>query len=253
MADELRIGCCGFPSSLARYAGEFQVVEVQQTFYQPPLPRTLEKWRNQVTQQFEFTLKAWQLITHEASSPTYRRLRERLGGQQKREVGRFRLGSTVMAAWQRTLESARILRCRVILFQCPASFTPTLENKSNLRAFFAEIRRGATMGGAPDDLTFVWEPRGEWKPEEVGELCQELKLVHGVDPFVQGPQTKGLGYLRLHGRGGSRYRYTDDDLRQLLETVRGPIPSYVLFNNLSMLEDARRFLEIASRSSNRDT
>ena len=31
-----RVGCCGFPISLRRYAEEFSVVEVQQTFYQPP-------------------------------------------------------------------------------------------------------------------------------------------------------------------------------------------------------------------------
>ena len=42
---ELRIGCCGFPQPLARYAQTFPVVEVQRTFYQPPLLPTLAKWR----------------------------------------------------------------------------------------------------------------------------------------------------------------------------------------------------------------
>jgi uncharacterized protein YecE (DUF72 family) len=67
---DLRIGCCGFPLSLSRYAKIFRVVEVQQTFYQPPLTRTLERGRARVPSEFEFTLKAWQLITHEATSPT---------------------------------------------------------------------------------------------------------------------------------------------------------------------------------------
>jgi len=62
----------------------------------------LEKWRTQVPAEFEFTLKAWQLITHEWSSPTYRRLREKLTEQQRREVGAFRVNSTVMGAWHRT-------------------------------------------------------------------------------------------------------------------------------------------------------
>jgi uncharacterized protein YecE (DUF72 family) len=39
----LRVGCCGFPTSLRRYAEEFAVVEAQQTFYQPPALHTLEK------------------------------------------------------------------------------------------------------------------------------------------------------------------------------------------------------------------
>jgi hypothetical protein len=84
---QVRVGSCGFPQALAPYAKTFPVVEVQQTFYQPPLLNTLEKWRTQVPAEFEFTLKAWQLITHESSSPTYRRLREKLTAQQRREVG----------------------------------------------------------------------------------------------------------------------------------------------------------------------
>ncbi len=92
---DLRIGCCGFPVTLARYAETFSVVEVQQTFYQPPQLRTLQKWRSQTSPQFEFTLKAWQLITHEASSPTCRRLREKLNDRQKCEAGAFRASATL--------------------------------------------------------------------------------------------------------------------------------------------------------------
>jgi uncharacterized protein YecE (DUF72 family) len=243
MVQDLRIGCCGFPISLTRYAGEFSVVEVQQTFYQPPLLKTLGRWRSRVPKEFEFTLKAWQLITHESSSPTYRRLREKLSEQQKRETGGFRLSKTVMDAWHRTLECAQILDARVVLFQCPASFTPTEENKSNLRAFFREICKAS---GEVKGLRFAWEPRGAWRFQEVRKLCQELNLVHAVDPFVSEAATKGPGYLRLHGRGGYRYRYTDQDLVQLLEIARRYRPCYVLFNNTSMLEDARRFAKLAS-------
>ncbi len=246
MGRDLRIGCCGFPESLARYASEFSVAEVQQTFYQPPMERTLEKWRNRVPEDFEFTLKAWQLITHESSSPTYRRLREKLNDREKREAGCFRLNSTVMAAWQRTLECARILHSRLILFQCPARFAPTTTNISNLRAFFGEIRQRAGMTRRSEDLIFAWEPRGKWKSEVVHELCEDLGLVHGVDPFSQHTTTKGIGYFRLHGRGGYRYRYTDGDLEQLLERARQSKPCYVLFNNIAMLADARRFVKLVA-------
>jgi len=282
MAVDLRVGCCGLPISLAGYAKEFRLVEVQQTFYQPPRGRTLEKWRREVPQEFEFTIKAWQLITHEASSPTYRRLREKLDEDQKREAGAFRLNTTAMTAFERTLECARILSSKVILFQCPARFVPNPEHKSNLRAFFTEIRAGLQEHKAGQDLTFVWEPRGEWKAEEVEELCEELSLVRGIDPLSQPPAPsvsgpvrqlspgaptslgpaqgglrspqnsavgtpalpRGLGYFRLHGRGGYNYRYTDGDLAQLLEAARHRHTCYVLFNNVFMLEDARRFLKL---------
>jgi uncharacterized protein YecE (DUF72 family) len=32
----IRVGCCGFPMAHAVYYRHFSVVEVQQTFYQPP-------------------------------------------------------------------------------------------------------------------------------------------------------------------------------------------------------------------------
>jgi uncharacterized protein YecE (DUF72 family) len=248
MAANLRVGCCGFPQALSRYARAFSVVEVQQTFYQPPLAKTLDKWRALVPAEFEFTLKAWQLITHEASSPTYRRLREKLTREQRREAGAFRVNSTVLSAWRRTLECAQALRSRVILFQCPARFAPTEENKQNLRAFFREVKRTWPAQQPAGSDTFVWEPRGEWKPEEIQELCEELGLVHGVDPFQHAPRTADLGYFRLHGRTGYRYRYTDEDLARLLELAGSRQPCYVLFNNISMLDDARRFEELVFRS-----
>ena len=239
-AGSLRVGCCGFRISLRRYAEEFSVVEVQQTFYQPPLLRTLEKWRSAVPVGFEFTLKAWQLITHEASSPTYRRLREELSQQQRREVGAFRLNATVLQAWRRTLTCARTLGCRCVLFQCPSRFGPTRANKANLRDFFREIKPELPFSNGVGLLTCVWEPRGEWQAEEVRELCEELGLVHGVDPFHQSPAAGPFGYFRLHGRTGYRYRYSDQELEQLREMAGKHAPCYVLFNNISMLQDARR-------------
>ena len=242
----LRIGCCGLPLSLSRYARIFRVVEVQRTFYQPPLARTLEKWLAQAPSEFEFTLKAWQLITHEATSPTYRRLREKLSDREKHEVGAFRLSAPVLRAWERTLECARILGSRVILLQCPARFGLTQENKGNLRSFLRKIRCDTRSKSQVEPLDLVWEPRGEWKAEGVKELCEELNLVHGVDSFLQAPVTSGAGYFRLHGRGGCRHRYSGAELEKLRAKGRAWSPCYVLFNNLSMREDAQRFQKLAA-------
>lgn len=240
-APSQRVGCCGFAAGLPRYVRTFPVVEVQQTFYQPPLFKTLKKWRTQAPRHFEFVVKAWQLITHEASSPTYRRLREKLTDRELREAGAFRLAPITVSAWWRTLQCAWALGSRVILFQSPASFKPTSENKANLRGFFRVVHRHAPPGGSDDRFTFVWEPRGEWRAEEIQELCEELGLVHGVDPFQMKPVTQKTGYFRLHGRTGYRYRYTAEDLSDLSKMTCLHQPAYVLFNNLSMWDDARRF------------
>ncbi len=78
MDDGVRIGLCGFTMAFEDYIREYQLVEVQQTFYEPPRDGTMRRWRAQAPSDFEFTIKAWQLITHDAASPTYRRLRSPL-------------------------------------------------------------------------------------------------------------------------------------------------------------------------------
>jgi uncharacterized protein YecE (DUF72 family) len=150
-------------------------------------------------------------------------------------------------AWQRTFESARTLHSDVILFQCPASFSPTREHKDNLRIFFRELRRTETSRQEIRGLTFVWEPRGEWTTGEVREICAELGLVHGGDPLQTELVTEGLGYFRLHGRTGPRYVHTEEDFRILLTAAAKHPTCFVLFNNLAMLDDARRFQGLLAR------
>jgi uncharacterized protein YecE (DUF72 family) len=236
----VRLGLCGFTMSAAEYFETFGVVEVQQTFYQPPEGRTLERWRMTAPPGFEFTMKAWQLITHRATSRTYRRLRTPLTAAQKEEVGAFQLTPTVLDAWQTSLRCARILHATAILFQCPASFRATEENVANMRRFFAAIER-------PRGVTLVWEPRGEWAEELVRGLCEELGLIHAVDPFVRPSLTPRLTYWRLHGNSGAYHVYTDDELRQLIDWLPAEGETYVMFNNVPRIADAARFREMMRR------
>jgi uncharacterized protein YecE (DUF72 family) len=76
MKSNINIGTCGFRGNKIEYAELLSCVEIQHTFYQPPQIKTLERWRVEMPNDFEFTLKAWQLITHEAKSPTYKRLKK---------------------------------------------------------------------------------------------------------------------------------------------------------------------------------
>jgi uncharacterized protein YecE (DUF72 family) len=228
----VKIGTCGFPLRRTEYFQRFSVVEVQQTFYQPPPLKRVESWREEAPPNFEFTLKAWQLITHEPSSPTYRRLKRPIAAEQAGLYGSFRPTDEVLEAWRVTEEIAHALRSRVILFQTPASFRLTLTNQANLRRFFSKICRR--------DYLLVWEPRGDWPEQEVEDLCRELDLIHGVDPFQNRELAGSLRYFRLHGKGGYRYRFTDQDLSWLKDQLDPGLITYLMFNNLSMAEDAER-------------
>jgi uncharacterized protein YecE (DUF72 family) len=257
-----RIGTSGFGIGREKYVQLFSCVEVQHTFYQPPAITTLERWRANAPPEFEFVLKAWQLITHDAKSPTYRRLKTKLSEDEKQEAGYFRPTVIVKEAWHFTLACANALKAKTILFQCPASFKPTGENINNLKKFFARLNHSDAQVGA---FNLCWEPRGDWDPKVVLSLCKEFNLWHVVDPFVSKSVTPDKIYYRLHGRNGWRYEYDEAELRELAQMISGAqiearesatgsssIPAlqlrvhepYVFFNNIRMIQDASRFQAI---------
>lgn len=235
---DVRVGLCGWTVSQSSYVRHFPVLEVQQTFYDPPADAVLRRWRTQVPSDFEFTIKAWQVITHESGSPTYRRLKRPLPDSARGQVGAFRTTPTVLEAWQRTLDCARVLQASAVLLQCPKSFRPTAENVGRLRSFLSQVERPAGR--------LLWEPRGAWPTQLLTELCAELDLVHVVDPMQTETVTPDRTYYRLHGTTGSRHVHTDDELRRLLDLVDGRPSPYVMFNNLPRVGDAERFIALAS-------
>lgn len=236
MTSPVNIGTCGFGRTKGEYFDVLDCVEIQHTFYQPPQVKTLEKWRSEAPTGFEFTLKAWQLITHEAKSPTYKRLKRKLTETELADTGYFKPTPIVREAWEVTLASARALNGKTVLLQCPASFRSTTENIENFRLFMSTIDRGG--------LNIAWEPRGKWPVELVGDLCRELDVWHAVDPFEKPSATRDRCYFRLHGRGGWRYKYDEGELEELASMLPRDAPSYVFFNNREMLDDALRFQRI---------
>jgi uncharacterized protein YecE (DUF72 family) len=234
----LHIGLCGWNGSQRAYFSDFDSIEIQSTFYDPPRVEVARKWRTAAPSGFQFCVKAWQLITHTPASPTYRRLRKPIAAADRDAVGSFRQTEQVRAAWQRTLGVARAVDASVVLFQCPKSFLPTSENLINFSAFFRQFDR--------DAFRVAWEPRGEtWTDDLVQELCTEYELIHCVDPFEASSVHGAVKYWRLHGRGSYSYRYTDEDLRHLKRMLgKAGGPGYLMFNNFSSKADAIRFRQL---------
>jgi uncharacterized protein YecE (DUF72 family) len=236
------VGTCGFAEAQKNMFHDFGILEVQTIFYQPPRPSTAARWRERAGNDFVFTLKAWQLITHEGSSPTYRRLKEDLSTRALAQAGGFRWNAITRMAWERTWEIAEALQAEAVVFQTPRRFVPSPENLRRIYRFFETMERHGRR--------LVFEPRGEaWTDGIVRRLVRDLDLVYGVDPFLRRPVGRGLRYFRLHGRPAYRYhyRYTDGDLRALKDMLGKAWPNRVLFNNDSMADDARRFIRRVHR------
>ena len=249
----VRIGCCGWCVKGGRktYFEKFNVTEVQSTFYKLPRPQTASKWAEEAVGDFEFTMKAWQAITHPPSSPTWRKAGIRIPKSKADRYGLLKPTEENFEAWEKTLEICRAMKAKVCVVQTPASFKHCEENIRNVEEFFSTINR--------EDVLIGWEPRGDWKEhlDDVKKLCDKLDLIHVVDPFrVRAVSSHEIAYFRLHGIGKGevnyRYRYSDADLKRLrnivLEELENRKKVYVLFNNLWMAEDASRFKEIISAS-----
>ncbi len=233
----IKVGCCGFPTARKEYFKNLGIVEVQKTFYKPPRLETAARWKKEAPPDFEFTVKAWQLITHASSSPTYRKAGIEVEDESK--YGYFRPTREVFDAWERTAEIADALNAEVVVFQCPASFKEEEGNIRNMREFFSSISRR---------FIYAWEPRGKWNSATIRELCEELDIIHCVDPF-KGKSVSKLKYFRLHGRNGYRYDYSAEELNELKEMCGSR--AYCLFNNTEMYKNALEFKNLTGNEDMR--
>jgi len=236
---KLKIGTCGWglKDDHQAYFSEFGVIELQDTFYRLPKQETARRWRDEAPQGFEFTIKAWQAVTHPSTSPTWRQ--GKLPDGRSENIGLLQSTEENFKAWMETAEICKILSCNILVVQTPPKFDSTREHIGNVKNFFSRVKRPCAV---------AWEPRGRWDQETIRGLCSDLNLIHVVDPFRSKPAKKSdVVYFRLHGIGDGdvnyRYRFTDDNLKRLAAIVSGYSDArevYVMFNNMYMGDDARR-------------
>jgi len=231
----LKVGCCGFPIRQEEYFEKFPAIEIQDTFYQPPPIETARRWRESAADDFTFTIRAWQLITHDAKSPTYRKLKQKVPTTRQSLYGWFRLTRETTDAWKTTRQIARALRAPVVIFHTTAGFEPTTLNLSNMRRFFSGIDR--------EGLSCAWESSGRWQAADVRDVCNELDLIHVVDPFREKSVRSDPFYWRLSGLDRNDRPYAHAQLEQLARAAKGRT-GYCLFNNASMLNDAEALMRI---------
>lgn len=234
-----KVGCCGTSGlSLKVFSERFRLVEVQSTFYRLPRIETAERWRGSVPEDFEFTLKAFQAITHPKSSPTWRKSGIRTPVSD--EVGHMVLSRFTQDSWSKTMEIASTLKSEFVVVQLPPSFEFSNLNLQRLETFFESV----------DILcTPVVEFRhASWmdKLNQISTVLEHLGVFVVVDPLKGIFVDQKKNYLRMHGRDGFvnyRHKYSEEELIKLERLTRG-LEAYILFNNLSMKEDALRFIEL---------
>lgn len=165
---------------LGHLARLFPTLELNVTFYRVPSVRTVTSWIDRTPEDFLFSVKAFQGLTHDRQGPDFAGFLESL----------------------RPLAESGKLGC--VLAQFPYSFHDNAENREYLKLMRAGL----------GDLPLVVELRNAgWVREATFDLLRKLRLGFCC---VDEPALKGLlppvcvstgpvGYVRFHGRNAAKW------------------------------------------------
>lgn len=232
----IKIACSGFPVGRKKYETHFRTVELSALFNAFPRPSTIEKWSATAADGFEFVVCASKLITH-PSKKTAAASTKTLAHR----IGYFQDTAEVRQAFQRTWAAAETLKSKIVLFQCPAFFSPHADHVQRLQKFFQPIPRG--------NKHIVWEPPASWPLTLVESLSRSLYLTPSANPLAKNykPTNSPMRYFRIgaNGKTSGISHMSDLELQDIRAACDRPL-SYVVFNNgPTAFADALRFRSLA--------
>jgi uncharacterized protein YecE (DUF72 family) len=201
-------------SRLCYYASLFNSIEVNSSFYKVPIAKTMQKWAQDVPDNFTFTFKLWQGITHQK-------------------------GLVFAAA-----DVDRFMN----------SINAVAEKKGCLLVQFPPSVKADSMGQLHNLLSYLHlsNPNNEWKiavefrhsswyNEKTYLLLEQHQMtmvIHDLPASAtpMDPLDLDYVYLRFHGpNGGYRGSYTDDFLQEyagyITEWLEEGKTVYAYFNN----------------------
>ncbi len=233
---------------LQYYSSRFQFVELNFTYYQHPNPGMLEKMRHSVPENFIFTIKAHQSLTHERTE------------NWQSEAEKFITGV-------RPLYEAG--QCGGILLQFPYSFHYTPENRTylaDLTSFFKE-RMDKNVPLLVEYRNRYWEKKkvfDEMKSRGLGLIVTDHPDLKNL-PQTSNIVTADTAYIRFHGRNRENwwsgdnvsrydYLYSREELEErvpdILSMKKSSARLFVAFNNHHKGQAAQNALLFAELMEN---
>jgi len=203
------------------YAGYFDTVEINNSFYHLPLAKTFDNWRDASPAKFIFAVKASRFITH------MKKLKDPKASSEKFFLVADRLEQ----------------KLGPILFQLPPRWQLNLER---LQEFLQSL---------PEQHKYVFEFRDEsWLVPQTYELLRRYKAAYCIHDFadmkVPLEITTNFTYVRFHGPASAKYfgSYSSAQLREWAKRIaawsRYLSAVYVYFNNDPGGEAVKNALEL---------
>ncbi len=243
---------------LGWYAQQFEMVEVNSTFYSVPEPRLVERWCHNTPDRFIFDVKLHQLLSRHSTPAKLLppALQKRAQTDAKGKINLTpELEEVMVEVFRRSLSILRAAgKLGATLLQLSPAFSPRKHELSELEALIDMLR----------DYRLAIEFRnrnwaiGDQLKSTIDFLRQRKVAFVNVDapaadhftimpPDIDEITTPSLAYLRLHGRNARayitgktvasrfNYDYNDDEIAEIAERskrlVREAREVHVVFNN----------------------
>jgi uncharacterized protein YecE (DUF72 family) len=250
----------GMPANerLPWYAAQFEMVEVNSTFYSVPDPRMAERWCRCTPDGFVFDVKLHQLLSRHSTDSKLLppKLRRDAGTNGK---GKVKLTPTIEKAMIREfLDGIEILHASgklgALLLQLSPSFSPAKHRLSELDDLLGaiadyeiaiEFRNRNWVVDEQQDATLKYLSAHRATLVSVDAPKQEHFTI--MPPSLNAITNSRLGYLRLHGRDARayltgktvaarfNYDYSDEEIDEVAIRCRGLAEKassvHVIFNN----------------------
>jgi uncharacterized protein YecE (DUF72 family) len=203
--------------SLKAYSEVFNFAEVNYTFYEYPTIQTVKGWRRSVPEDFTFSVRCHQDLTH------------KIGLKPTNEAYRV-LGQMVTYC--------RILSSPFLVLETPASYSLDKNEISAAKDFFSSL----TLQG----VRLVWEIRAPITQQAI-DFMADFNIIHCVDISAAKPSDwSDVGYTRLFGKGKHNiYQFIDEELQQIDENASESKAKVVAlsYHGARMNTDAIRFAQ----------
>jgi uncharacterized protein YecE (DUF72 family) len=261
---------------LRYYASNFDVVEVDSSYYAIPAEKTVVQWAERTPRDFIFHIKAYALLTgHSADLRAIPpEVRDMLPAESlKKDRVALKEKGPLEAAFRLFREALRPLaetgKAGIVVFQYPPFFAYRTQNLDYI-LLCRELMKGFGIG--------VEFRHGSWLTPGTGGSVFSFLRENGITyiaadepqygnlstaPFVPEVTTE-IAYFRLHGRnrenwfkrGGETslrydYLYSDEELREFItpvgEAAKKAKETYVMFNNCHLgysMKNALRLREM---------
>ena len=205
----LFIGCGPIPPKRDKYFEQFNCAELSEAMFQEIRYKTLRGWNSDRPEGFDYVLGVHRWLglepLDESGPPP-------MEGFPKGDFGLFASTDANRALWAETAAQAEALAANAVIIRTPPGFSPSEENRANLRTFLADI-----VGEVPFD--FVWEARGLWTTPERQALASELGITIAVDPYDESSMPEPpdhAAYYTVTAPNG-RVRFSQEDFFDLAE------------------------------------